>query len=123
MELGGDIEVSAENERLGARSRYEQLHVVVPGAPAIEAAFSAAVGHVNTEELKHKVRESRGGCVWKDLKTVEFARYNTALQDVADEFYGTTSTFPREAQPPDGARPHAFSYPTSIATGWAKRIQ
>ena len=44
-------------------------------------------------------------------------------QDVADEFYGTTSTFPREAQPPDGARQHAFSCPMSIATGWAKRIQ
>ena len=56
MELGGDIEVSAENERLGARSRYEQLHAVVPCPPAIEAAFSAAVGHVNAEELKHEVR-------------------------------------------------------------------
>ncbi len=51
MELGRNIEIAAHNKRLGARVRNKLLHLVVPGAPPVEAALSAAVGHVNAEEL------------------------------------------------------------------------
>jgi hypothetical protein len=52
MELGRNIEIAAQNKRLGARVRNKLLHLVVPGAPPVEAALSAAIGHVNAEELK-----------------------------------------------------------------------
>ncbi len=57
--LGSDIEVTAENEGFGARSRDEMFHVVVPRAPAVEAAFSTAVGHVDAEKLR--LDEGGGG--------------------------------------------------------------
>jgi hypothetical protein len=51
MELGRNVEITAQNKRLGASMRNKLLHLVVPGAPPVEAALSAAVGHVNAEEL------------------------------------------------------------------------
>ncbi len=51
MELGRNVEIAAQDKRLGARLRNKLLHLVVPGAPPVEAALSAAVGHVNAEEL------------------------------------------------------------------------
>ena len=54
--FGGDVEVSAENKRLAAGRRHEQLHFVVPAASAVEAAFSTTVRHINTEELRRYMR-------------------------------------------------------------------
>jgi hypothetical protein len=88
MELGRNVEITAQNKRLGASMRNKLLHLVVPGAPPVEAALSAAVGHVNAEELMggrvgglgvEKAKRKDGG---ENLKALEFAGNNAALREV-----------------------------------------
>ncbi len=78
--LGCHVQVSTQNERFRAGAGNEALHVVVPSTAAIESTFAAAVGDVNTQELKRRneggqhALESQSGATSKDENSQEITR-------------------------------------------------
>jgi hypothetical protein len=73
VELGRNVEISAQNQRLRAGACNKTFHFAVPIAPAIKAARASAVGHVNTEKLRAPISKAKKNVWGNDLKVLEFA--------------------------------------------------